>query len=122
MLGHLMEWFYSGLAGIRNAADGIGFNKIDIVPEFVTGVQHVKASFESPYGTIKSEWKAEIDTFELKVEIPANTTATVTIPFPGFTVTINGKVVATSKPSVKDKTKFAIGSGSYTIIVNTKMN
>jgi alpha-L-rhamnosidase len=32
MLGHLMEWFYTGLAGIRAAEGSIAFNKIEIRP------------------------------------------------------------------------------------------
>lgn len=54
-LGHLMEWFYSGLAGIRPAPDAIAFKEIDIRPEPVGDVSAVQASIQSPYGLI-SRW------------------------------------------------------------------
>ena len=40
----------------------------------------VKADYNSLYGSIRSEWKIEKNTFHLEVEIPANTSATVCIP------------------------------------------
>jgi hypothetical protein len=80
MLGHLMEWFYSGLAGIRPADDAIAFNKIQIRPEAVGDVTWAKASYQSPYGVISSSWKKEAGRFELNVTIPPNTTATVYLP------------------------------------------
>ena len=39
-----------------------------------------KSSVESPYGTIRSEWKNEGQTFDWTVEIPPNTIATLHIP------------------------------------------
>src|SRR5258705_8905696 len=30
MLGHLMEWFYGGLCGIKQSKDGVAYNKIEI--------------------------------------------------------------------------------------------
>ncbi|MBS1654981.1 MAG: family 78 glycoside hydrolase catalytic domain, partial [Bacteroidetes bacterium] len=33
MLGHLMEWFYEGLAGIRSGKDAVAYKKIIIEPE-----------------------------------------------------------------------------------------
>ena len=44
MLGHIMEWFYSGLAGIREAENGIAFNKIDIKPAPVGNLTSAKAN------------------------------------------------------------------------------
>jgi hypothetical protein len=32
MLGHLMEWFYAGLAGIKQADNSVAYNKIEIKP------------------------------------------------------------------------------------------
>jgi alpha-L-rhamnosidase len=48
MLGHLMEWFYAGLAGIKNASDGIAYNKIEIKPQPVGDVTDTKGSYHSP--------------------------------------------------------------------------
>lgn len=80
MLGHIMEWFYGGLAGIRQSDSSVAWRDIVIQPEVVGDISHVKASYETLYGTIISEWKKESNTFILNVTIPANTTATIYIP------------------------------------------
>jgi alpha-L-rhamnosidase len=80
MLGHIMEWFYSDLAGIRCDPDAIAFQKIIIRPTPVGGITWAKASYDSIRGKIISSWKKEGDQFFLDVTIPPGTTATVYIP------------------------------------------
>jgi alpha-L-rhamnosidase len=43
-------------------------------------LQFVNASYESPYGLIKSSWKNNTTTFEWEVTIPSNTSAVIYIP------------------------------------------
>ena len=123
MLGHLMEWFYAGLAGIKIAHNGIAYNKIDIKPQPVGNVTNAKASFHSPYGIIKSEWKKERDQFAMNVDIPANTTATIYLPSThSSTIMENGKNIKGRTDLrvdgfEKNKTKISVGSGSYHFIV-----
>lgn len=122
MLGHLMEWFYSGLAGIRSAANAIAFNKIEIRPEVVGDVTYVKANYQSPYGNIASSWKKDKGSFELNVTIPANTTAMVYLPVnKTAALTVNGRPVNARKDikllGYQDgKMKLAIGSGIYSFV------
>jgi len=80
MLGHIMEWFYSNLAGIECDPDSIAFKKIIIHPTPVGDVTWAKASYESARGQIASSWKREGDRFTLDVTIPPGTTATVYLP------------------------------------------
>ena len=49
-------------------------------PSFVKGLDHVNASYVSPYGTIKSYWKKENEQLKWDVQIPGNTTALVYVP------------------------------------------
>jgi hypothetical protein len=121
MLGHLMEWFYAGLAGIRNAKDGAGYKKIEIIPEPVGDITFAKAGFNSPYGKIGSEWKKEGMNFELKVTIPVNTTAAVYFPVrsSNSTVLIDGK--ANTFIPVNGKARINVGSGTYIIQVSNKL-
>jgi len=117
MLGHLMEWFYSGLAGIRPAAHSVGFRQIDIRPEVVGDVNAAKAEYVSPYGLIKSEWKLVNGIFELKTEIPANASATIYLPVTsGSRITQNGKNIA-SKQLKEGKVLVEVGSGEYVFTV-----
>jgi alpha-L-rhamnosidase len=96
MLGHLMEWFYSDLAGIQRDPNAIGFSKIVIKPVMVGDLTWAKATYESPYGTIASGWKHENGKITMDVTIPVNTTATVYVPADPATVTESGVPVTNS--------------------------
>lgn len=98
MLGHLMEWFYNGLAGIRQAKDSQGFSMLEIAPIPVTGMDWVKADFNTPHGPVQVAWHKKGKQFTLEVNIPANTKARIVLP-------------GSSTPQVK-------GSGNYTFTTN----
>lgn len=84
--GAVCEWMYGRLAGIRT--DGPGYQTIRIEPMPPTPgsngdhepIDWVRARYDSIRGTIRSEWRVEGDRFVLKVEVPANTSATVSLP------------------------------------------
>lgn len=80
MLGHLLEWFYSGLGGIRQGDHAVAFKNIEIHPEMVDEVAHAETSYHSPYGLIATAWKKNGKQLKLDVEIPSNTTAVIYIP------------------------------------------
>ncbi|MDR6567437.1 family 78 glycoside hydrolase catalytic domain [Chitinophaga ginsengisegetis] len=122
MLGHLMEWFYSGLAGIRPAPGSIAFRDIVIRPEPVGDVTAAKASYLSPYGEIVSDWKKEDNTFTLRVRIPANTHATIYLPAESTSdVTVNGVAVAIEKGYKEGRYVMETGSGEYLLhVVNRR--
>lgn len=80
MLGHLMEWFYAGLCGIKQSASSVAYKQIEIKPQPAGDITHAAATYHSPYGDIKTNWKKTGKTFELNVTIPANTTARIYFP------------------------------------------
>jgi hypothetical protein len=80
MLGHLMQWFYEGPAGISQAENSVGYKNIVIRPQVVGDITHAAASFQSPYGEIRLAWKKTGKSFELNVTVPANATATIYLP------------------------------------------
>jgi len=80
MLGHIMEWFYADLAGIQQAPDSVGFDKIVIHPTPVGDITWVKASYQCPHGTIVSNWNLSDGKFTSDVTIPIDTTATIYLP------------------------------------------
>jgi hypothetical protein len=100
MLGHIMEWFYEGLAGISQEQNSVGYKNIVIRPQLVGDVTHAGATYQSPYGTIKSYWEKKGNDFQLNVTVPANSTASIFLPG--------------SKPRVK------VGSGIYNFHVTLK--
>jgi hypothetical protein len=117
MLGHIMEWFYGGLAGIRQTDESVAFDHILIQPEVAGDITHVKGSYESLYGTIISEWKREGRLFTLNVTIPANTKATVYIPgAAGKRVIANGEPMMTNK-IYNGAAVVELGSGEYEFVV-----
>jgi alpha-L-rhamnosidase len=123
MLGHIMEWFYYGLAGISQSDSSVAYKEIIIKPEVVGDLSFVKGSYQSPYGLITSEWKKTEKQFELIVNIPANSSATVFVPAAKESVVmVDGKIVK-SKNDVNPllnrngKYKLNLQSGKYNIVV-----
>lgn len=85
-LASVGEWMFRSLAGIDT--DGPGYQKILIHPGPPSPgsnaeekpIDEVRAEYASVRGRIVSHWKRRAGQFELKVTIPANTTATVHLP------------------------------------------
>jgi alpha-L-rhamnosidase len=119
MLGHLMKWFYSGLAGIQQTNDSRGYEHILINPGVVGDINWVNASYRSIHGEIICSWKRNNGTFNLKVTIPANTVATVVFPEPDPKKIFEGDTPVTNSKDIKkynsagNKTYMEIASGVY---------
>ena len=67
-----------GIAGIDTLAGG--FKQILIQPGVSMEITECKCSYNSNYGIITTDWKWEDGIFNIKLQIPANTTAKVIIP------------------------------------------
>ena len=80
MLGHVEEWIYAGLAGIRPDAGAPGLSRIRIRPEPVGDVKWVKASWETFRGPVEVSWRIEGSAFQLSVDVPPGMTAEVSAP------------------------------------------
>jgi hypothetical protein len=119
MLGHLMEWLYSGLGGIKADEDAIAYDKLQIKPEQVGNITHARASYKTPYGKVVSDWNKTENNFELKVEVPVNSKATIYIPASENTKIYEGEtLIKNSKELVfkginKGFALLEIGSGNY---------
>ncbi len=118
MLGHIMEWFYGGLGGIGQTQNSIAYKEIVIDPQLVGGIKSAKTSFETPYGTISSEWKVSDKNFSLNVEIPVNSIAEIFLPAEKIEqITESGKAVSTgdlfATEQLSGKVKIKTGSGNY---------
>lgn len=75
------HWFYNGIGGVQRDPSEPGFKKLIFMPQTIGMLDSGSASIETPYGTASSNWKVEAGEFTWKVEIPANTTASVVIPY-----------------------------------------
>lgn len=76
--GSIGDWMYKKLAGINPIE--AGYKKFFIKPMFIKGLTSVKASFESGYGLIRSQWECKDNKIRVYVEVPANTTAILYLP------------------------------------------
>ena len=78
LLGDLLTWFYEDLAGIAPASPG--FKAIRMRPSFPRGLDHVQASYHTPYGVVSSEWKREDGKIYWDISVPPNTKALIHLP------------------------------------------
>jgi len=77
-LGSVGEWLQRQVAGIDS--DTPGFSHLVIHPRPDPRLSFARASFESVRGRIESDWTLDGGKFTLNVTVPANTSATVTLP------------------------------------------
>jgi alpha-L-rhamnosidase len=119
LLGDLIIWYYEYLAGIKNAKEGIGFDKIEMKPSVIHGLHEVNASYHSVRGEIKSHWQKFEDKFIWDITVPANCMATVCFPdAAGKKITECG-VAVEKADGIKNirtengRTVLEIGSGHY---------
>ena len=108
LVGDLVIWLNEYVAGIAADPAQPGFKHIIMKPHPVGDLTHVKASHHSPYGEIKSAWRKDGGKFIWEIEIPANTTATVTLP--------PGKLCRTTESGKPVAQTATIGSGKYRFV------
>jgi alpha-L-rhamnosidase len=79
--GSVVAWVYRYVAGIDTSLIAPGFKKIVIHPHLDARLTSSKGEYDSIYGGIATEWtNSATGRFQLKVKIPANTTADVYLP------------------------------------------
>lgn len=114
--GAIGEWLYSYVGGIRIDVEKPGYWHILLHPHTGGGLSYANTSFKSMYGEIRSDWKLEGNDFVYEVVIPANTTATVTLPkAKAETLTVNSKPVdpKTKLSRSESGISLELGSGKY---------
>lgn len=116
-MGHILEWFHEGIAGIRQSKHSTAFKNIVIQPQVVGDIHAASGSFHAPYGWIRSSWELKDETFSIHIEIPVNTSATVILPaLKGATLLQNGKPVK-SVTYKNNKAIISVLPGSHRITV-----
>ncbi|MBR5612902.1 MAG: alpha-rhamnosidase, partial [Bacteroidaceae bacterium] len=74
------SWFIQALAGITPDEANPGYKHFFIRPQMVEGISWAKASKDTPYGVAEVSWKQDNGHFEMDVEIPVGSSATVILP------------------------------------------
>jgi len=78
--GAIGSWMYAVVAGLDVHPDAPGYKKLLIRPRPGGGLTKARAKLHTMYGEAESSWKIKGKTFELKVLVPANTSAQVVLP------------------------------------------
>jgi len=112
--GAIGDWMYKNIAGIVPSENAPGYKEFTIAPKPGGGITAAKASFESVYGKISSDWQLHGDNMQLLVEVPPNTKAKLVFPdvVAGTVKDEKGKQVA--------EEDLWVASGKHTFTFNVK--
>lgn len=117
--GSVAEWMFQYAAGIDASSNG--YKNIIIKPAISKEMQFINGSTQTVNGIITSNWEIKKKQLFMTVEIPANTTAHIYIPYnQGNKIKVNGNKLhkVNEIQSIKTDDQFTIievGSGRYEI-------
>jgi alpha-L-rhamnosidase len=112
--GAIGEWLYRHVAGIDIDPKIPGYKHILLAPHPGGGLKNVNAEIATIYGKVASAWKFENGDFTYEVNIPANTTAAVTLPYArAEQVLQNGLAVSQGYVQNGNNLQLDLGSGKY---------
>ena len=113
--GAIGEWLYRHVAGIDIDTNHPGYKHILLAPHPGGGLKSANADIVTLYGKVGSSWKFENEDFVCEVVIPANTSATLTLPFAkAGQVKQDGLPVKAESIQKKNDLELTLGSGKYT--------
>ena len=126
LVGDLGIWFYEYLAGIKSDALKPGFKHVIMKPHVVGDLTQVAASHASLHGAVSSKWVLADGKFEWKIQVPANTTATVSVPVQDGAAVLEGGAPAENAAGVTFVRKdpgyavYEVVSGGYSFSTSWK--
>jgi alpha-L-rhamnosidase len=114
--GAVGDWMYRVVAGLEIGKPG--YKEILIQPKPDSRLSFARATYESMYGTIASGWEIKDGKLNVKVSIPANTRAVITLPDAEVTsVSSNGQPLNNGAyktfRSENGNARIEVGSGDY---------
>ena len=115
--GAVYQWMVENLGGIRS--DGVGYEHIIIAPTLDEKLRRVRVAWHSARGPIESGWERTARGLRLRVIVPPNTTASVTVPASSLgSVTESGHALGKAPGVLSerwegDRVWIEIGSGEY---------
>ncbi len=126
MFGSVSGWMMQSLAGISAAPDAVGFDRLRIRPCIVDGLSWVKGSYHSVRGEVRTEWRKANETLTLKIALPPNTSAEVSVPARSQQAVQESGVPATRARGVRflrmegGAAVYRIGSGDYAFTIRAE--
>lgn len=117
--GAAASWLYTDVLGIKSDENAPGYHHIILEPKVSDALAYARGSYESIYGQIQVSWERADGGYAFDITIPANTTASLTLPIPnGGAYLESGQPIESAQgveliEENEGKMLFWLGSGSY---------
>ena len=113
--GAIGDWLYRHVAGIDIDENHPGYKHFKLAPHVGKGeLTRASSKLETMYGQIVSAWTIDKNEFVYNIEIPANTTASVTLPFARIAdVKVNNNLLDKKATQKGSDVSIEMGSGKY---------
>ncbi len=126
-LGSYDQWIFENLAGFDTFSEG--FTTLTVRPQVLNDLDFMNCTMKTVRGTLTSNWKKYDDgTFEMLVQIPTGTTATIYVPVGSVdNLRVNGILLSEQK-GIRNYVvengyvKITAGSGNYEFISGDIVN
>jgi len=118
MFGDISAWMFKHVAGLQPDPASPGFQHFFVRPCYFDQIDWATAEHESPYGTIRCQWRRDGKGLELDETVPFNSTATVSLRGAASRITENEQPLAKTAgvlhvASSPASTMVRIGAGQY---------
>lgn len=116
--GAVEQWIMAHNLGIERDESQPGYKHIILQPEINESFKMARGGFRSVYGDIRSSWEVKPEGTEISFHIPANTTATFTLPVASKSALkiVEGKKGVQKKAYADGKAVYTLLSGSYKFV------
>ena len=124
-LGTVDDWFFHDVAGIQ-ASEETGYADLTIAPKVTKQLDWAKATTQTPYGPVTSDWKQGGRRLTLDATVPVGTNATIELPAQNAWAVTEGGVTLEEADGVRDVSHrdgtvhVEVGSGHYTFVVDER--
>lgn len=114
MLGHVVEWFYGWVLGIRQAPGSTGWRDMLIAPE-PGELEWCRGGILTPRGRVMCTWEQSESEFRLAVSIPPGPGARVVLPEGCSNQVDVDEVVMRAKRGLFGRPELVLPTGDHTV-------
>lgn len=117
MFGSVGAWLVESVAGLRPAADAVGFDRVEIRPGVVAGLSQAETRYRSVRGEIAVSWRKEGALLRTEVTLPVGVTGTLCLPtHQPDRITENGRPFTPQRVENERRVYGTLAAGRYTFM------